>query len=584
MRFEEKRFENLFSNSSHYYVVPKYQRAYEWDTKEENKRSQVKEFWEDINEFVKSESDFPLGNIIILKKGDEHEVVDGQQRLTTCLILIKSIIDRLEELGYEEIAKDLKKRYIVFQDKDYSRIKFRPQEYDRNFWDDFIVNGIDKNSETPSQKRIKEAKKFFDEKLKEKSFEEINKIREKIENALFGVIELTNKREATSIFELQNDRGKALTNLDKIKAFFMHQIYVCNGSEDDINYVYKEFEEIYKIINSSDFPDEDDVLLYHIQAHTDLGYNYRQIKEIKSIIKDKEPSKRVEYIKDFSRELNQSFKAIKSFLDDKQEIACYLKDLEKFDFAFAYPFIIKAYKFFNEDKEKLRKFLEYLEKIVFIHNVSSTKADIRSRLNEFLVKFDKDINIDSFFYNIFKKLTEQPYWKENRVKSILEGHMYHDITKYILKRYEICLRKQAKEGYPEDLICRMDIYQGDENKRTGWWLEHIAPQTENTDEDSGYEKYDEEFKEKYLNSIGNLLLTSDTHNISLGNEKFSIKIESYKNSTMLHHREVADFAEEGRWTKESIKRRAEKIIEFVLNEWGLERNLERMKSLIEKKD
>jgi len=580
MRFEEKRFENLFSNSSHYYTVPKYQRAYEWDTNERRKRNQVREFWEDLNEFVESESDFPLGNIIILKKGYEHEVVDGQQRLTTCLILIKSIIDRLEELGYKEKAEELRKRYIVFREGKDVNIKFRPQGYDENFWKDFIVNGEDRKPETPSQRRIKEAKKFFDEELKKKSFEEINKIIEKIESALLGVIELTNKREATSIFELQNDRGKALTNLDKIKAFFMYQIYVCNGSEDDVKYVYNEFAEIYKIINSSNFPDEDDVLRYHIQAHTKLGYNYREISEVKHIIKDeyKEPSERVEYIKKFSRELNQSFKAIKSFLDDKQEIACYLKDLERFKFAFAYPFIIKAYKFFNEDKEKLRKFLEYLEKIAFIHNVSSTTADISSRLNEFLIGFDKkDINIDEFFYKIFKKLTAERYWKEERVKSILEGHMYDDLTKYILKRYEIYIRKQAKEGYTEDLICT-DIYEG------GWWLEHIAPQTENTDEDSGYEKYDEEFKEKYLNSIGNLLLTSEAHNKSLGNEKFSKKIESYKNSTMFHHREVADFAEEGRWTKKSIERRAKKIIEFVLNEWGLERNLERMKSLIEKKD
>ncbi len=102
MRFEERRLMELFENSFSYYKVPEYQRAYEWDTNEKRKRNQVKEFWEDLNEFLESDSDFPLGNIIILKKGYEHEIVDGQQRLATSLILIKSIIDRLKELGYEK--------------------------------------------------------------------------------------------------------------------------------------------------------------------------------------------------------------------------------------------------------------------------------------------------------------------------------------------------------------------------------------------------------------------------------------------------------------------------------------------------
>ena len=390
MRFEEKRFKKLFEGSSSYYRVPAYQRAYEWDIAERRKRNQVKEFWEDLNEFIESNSDFPMGNIIIFKNGDEHEVVDGQQRLTTSVILIKSIIDRLEKFEYERIAKELKEKYVIFQEKDYKRIKFRPQEYDSNFWDDFIVYGKNnRDPETPSQKRIRDAKEFFDKNLQNLPFEEIDKIREKIENSLLGIIELTDKKEASSIFELQNDRGKALTNLDKIKAFFMHQIFVCNGSEEDIKYIYREFQDIYKIINSPNFPDEDDIFLYHIQAHTELGYNYREISQLKNLVKNKEIGQRINFIKEFSKELNQSFKAIQSFLNDNQEKSCYLKDLERFRFAFAYPFIIKAYKFFKEDIDKLKKFLEYLEKVIFVHNITFTRADINSRLNEFLKNLTK---------------------------------------------------------------------------------------------------------------------------------------------------------------------------------------------------
>ena len=46
-----------------------------------------------------------------------------------------------------------------------------------------------RDPETPSQKRIRDTKEFFDKILQNLSFEEIDKIREKIENSLLGIIE-----------------------------------------------------------------------------------------------------------------------------------------------------------------------------------------------------------------------------------------------------------------------------------------------------------------------------------------------------------------------------------------------------------
>ena len=581
MDFAKKSFRELFEAWFVQFRIPEYQRAFEWDTNEKRKRNQVKEFWEDLQEFMDSTSAFPLGNIIVLKERGEgnYYIVDGQQRITTSLILIKSIADRIKELGYNEIANDqLKKVYIVFQEKDQRRIKFLPQEYDANFWENFIIRG--ENSvipETPSQKRIKDAKEFFDKQLKDLSFDEINKIRDKIENSTVVVITLSDKKEASSIFELQNDRGKTLSNLDKIKAFFIHQISICNGNEEDISFIYREFRDIYKILNSENFLKEDDVLLYHIQAHTELAYDYRELSQLKDRIKNKEPRERIEYIKTFSSELSRSYKAIQTFLEDSQEIACYLKDLEKFKFAFAYPFIIKAYKFFAEDKTKLYKFLGYLEKVIFIHNLVSTRAEIDSRLNEFLKKFDKNIDIDSFFYGIFKKLADEGYWKDSVARNISSGYMYTDLAKYILKRYEIHLRENHKEGFAGNLRC-INVFKKDKNNGTEWWIEHIAPETENIEENNGYEHYDEDFINNYLNSIGNLLLTTNKHNISLGNRAFAQKLDSYKQSPMYHHREIETFAENGRWTKNSIRKRTETLVEFILDTWGLERSIKRMES------
>ena len=54
--------------------------------------------------------------------------------------------------------------------------------------------------------------------------------------------------EATQIFELQNDRGKRLTDLEALKSFLMHGLYI-SGHEDvesDLNVVQQNFAEIYR--------------------------------------------------------------------------------------------------------------------------------------------------------------------------------------------------------------------------------------------------------------------------------------------------------------------------------------------------
>ena len=63
-------------------------------------------------------------------------------------------------------------------------------------------------------------------------------------------------------------------------------------------------------------------------------------------------------------------------------------------------------------------------------------------------------------------------------------------------------------------------------------LEHIAPQTPTKGEPiaAGYCEYDDEFKEKYLDCLGNYLLLSASHNCSIGNVPFADKRE-----TQLHH-------------------------------------------------
>lgn len=81
-----------FDNDIMQYVIPKYQREYKWT------EDRVKTFITDINNRDKF-----LGNIILDKKGNSYEIVDGQQRITTVFLTLIALFNQLRDPSYQNI-------------------------------------------------------------------------------------------------------------------------------------------------------------------------------------------------------------------------------------------------------------------------------------------------------------------------------------------------------------------------------------------------------------------------------------------------------------------------------------------------
>src|SRR5664280_1499964 len=82
----------LFCNADAFYQIPQYQRPYKWE------EEQIEKLWDDIyTAFENEDSNYFLGSIITAKDSFSSskylDVVDGQQRLTTLMILFCSIRD-----------------------------------------------------------------------------------------------------------------------------------------------------------------------------------------------------------------------------------------------------------------------------------------------------------------------------------------------------------------------------------------------------------------------------------------------------------------------------------------------------------
>ncbi|MSS18763.1 DUF262 domain-containing protein [Sodaliphilus pleomorphus] len=557
MDFIPTTIRGLFDTSIQF-VIPVYQRAYSWQI--EN----WKVFLNDLLEQVNRENEYSYGNLLLetIKKDSDYDVIDGQQRLTTLIIFMRSLYNVLEEKDAdEEHLADVEE---FFEKK--KRKRLRPVDNDRACFDSIIIENKTYPVTSNSQKCINDAKDYFFKELSKVDLDTLIQIKDIILDSKVNRLELQGKKEAALMFELQNNRGKDLTNMEKLKSYFMYQMYVNSPAEEtdaNVENISNYFKEIYKTVYDIKGIDEDSILNYHCFAYLTASFNYRNLDDIKKELASSD--NKIEWINNFSRELATTFSNLKTLQTNNSE---YYKKLYKVRGkeslpAFIYPFIIKGYKYLYNDSVSLDKLFHILEILAFRYHLMSSRAEINSRLTDSLRSFHGDV--ESLKTSIQKKLNDSWYWGDNRTKEVLSGWMYENpVLHYILWEYEEYI--QGK-GYK---IGNIEI----ENEQ----IEHISPQNPTNGDpiETGYDvddnnNYSEEFCNKYLNCLGNLMLISGSHNASIGNKPFSDKINSYKENPLLNQQaEIKDFIEDNEvvtWKKSNIEKRLDKILSFALNRW-----------------
>ncbi len=353
------------------------------------------------------------------------------------------------------------------------------------------------------------------------------------------------------------------SRMECLKSFLVEQVYTYSSKEEtevNIECISKVFEQIYLLIKDLKRIDEDSVLIYHCNAFV-KGYQYSGLDDIKANLLEVED--KVQWIKDFIRELHSSFSNLK---DMEQSKVPYLEDLRKLKIpAFVYPFILKGYKYLQ--KEELNDLYHILEIVVFRYRLVNSRVDINSRIEEVLLNFNGDLK--GLAKHFKEKLNVSWYWANHRVEEYLNGYMYDSpVLKYLLWKYEESLQMK---GYK---IGKLTI----ENEQ----IEHISPQTPTNGEGlaSGYSvdennEYSPEFIEKYLNCLGNLMLISGSHNASIGNKPFEEKLASYQNNPLLKQQmEIIEFVNEDApnfWGIEQITLRHWDIVNgFAIKKWNFD--------------
>jgi len=238
--------------------IPRYQRFYSW------KKQQREHLFEDIETLhLRQDSrDHFMATIVCYKTPEITEVgskeyrlydiVDGQQRLTTLIIILKCIEMEIDD------AEEKKELARVIVKKDGNLILLQT-----NNANDRIFNAFLRTGKTPSkdnvttradqnlQSGIKQCGVFVKRWKAEKG--DVMSLLKLVTNRLGFIIFDTEDRQAVySVFEVLNSRGLAVDWLDKCKSTLMECAYNQRASEqaadDAINSLQKIWGEIYREI------------------------------------------------------------------------------------------------------------------------------------------------------------------------------------------------------------------------------------------------------------------------------------------------------------------------------------------------
>ncbi len=309
------KLEQVFENSC--YTIPDYQRGYSWE------KAQRTDLLEDIQRIAKSSDDslHYMGTLVAARNQDQvpgqynYQIVDGQQRLTSLILLIRVLLNHLEEGEYKQSVEKL-----VFTRHNDASVLWA--KWDKNTVLQSFINSYDDASARvkgmlihhKAEQNVRDAWVEYHGWIQTNDFD-LSQITKAVLSRL-GFIFFTPKRSKTLgiMFEVINNRGKLLSELDKIKNYL---IYYSEYSKDSSNELKKRINQAWgtilenlsnarltKTIEENSFVSDVWYLFSEINIR-ERGHVYTDIKT-KYPVEDHTPTKNeelisfVDFIKDAS--------------------------------------------------------------------------------------------------------------------------------------------------------------------------------------------------------------------------------------------------------------------------------------------
>lgn len=522
-------------------------------------------------------------------------VIDGQQRLASIVVLMSCICRLLwNEQQFGEVAENLYDKFVAYYkneaDRELQKLVLGKDDNDY-FWDTILdINPLNIDPATPGQRRLIYAKRFFDTKLARFSTQEVAKFADEIQSGLLLLTyQVSSNLEAGLIFQTINDRGKELSQLDKVKSYLMYVASKMSSANLSVT-INAHWGDLLRNIADID-PERDDteaeenrLIRYHWIMETGDHRAYQIHREVKSKYKLGQADvidQAMQYVRNLAEASQHYLKIshprrttlfVRANDSIREEIEYYLNCLHRLETVANFaPLLMAGLHTFPDNPELFSELARYCYLLGWrAYRVCGRRADAGvwelSRLAHDLFKHNRE----------FSEI-------EVQLKGLI-GYYASDFL------FESNLRQNSLSSAEQKfLIYELEaaLSKGKRQPAIGWesvegfQIEHIwATKPE------GFDSWPEDFKEQHhrlVNQLGNIALVPPPWNPQLSNRPLFEKEENYRTSNLQHLRALpegdhfrkvcvleknqAHSAELLNAVEEFVQNRTDSLVKFALERW-----------------
>ncbi|OSO94422.1 hypothetical protein B7O87_03015 [Cylindrospermopsis raciborskii CENA303] len=553
MEVRKRLIYDLLEGRNKKFIVPVYQRDYAW------KISNCKKLWEDILSLEESDHTHFLGTLVtIYIQGDKSMIIDGQQRLITVSLLLLAISNYLKSKtnktsDEEALQEDILNDYLINKRCKYDaeRIRLKPSKRDKTYFENLFDVPAHELPIAKQDSNIIQNYSFFYEKISGSEFlaQNIFDLFKKLE---IVHIELDSKIDKPQlIFESINSTGVELTDGDLIRNYILMDL-----ESEEQEYLYSKywieierlcgniakFTRVFLIYTLGKEISEKQRAVYNeFKLYAERNLKRNNVKILEEMVK---------------------YAQIYSYLivlseHPNKKIRQHLNRIDYLEFTVCHSFLMDVFDLFEHktiNDETVLKVLNLIESYAFRKKLvdSSTQS-----LNKFFFGLAKEIKKeDNWQKNYFDIMAFTIKSKSGNLKFPTDDEFIQTLTyKDIYK-----LNKKNKYFLLENLENYNSPYQTDVQELT---IEHIMPQKLTQEWKSALGNNYKEIHDKYLHTLGNLVLTAKNSNLSNKDFKDKQKID-FENSKLRLGYDLKDVKE---WNEDSIVKRAKSLAEEAVEIW-----------------
>ncbi|GAA9074115.1 DUF262 domain-containing protein [Helicobacter pylori] len=520
MQATQSTINDFFALTGTIFSIPVYQRNYTWE--EEN----CEKLLQDIVSISQNKKTHFMGSITYvlhliddeksLRRLQEFVIIDGQQRVTTIMLLLKAIETKIQNEG-------IKKEIDNLLNLSGQRLRLKPIKSDKEAFDLVMQN---RSHEIQGVSHIRNNYKFFTKELdnyisKGYRIEEIYGAFLRLKIVAIG-LEL-GEDDPQVVFESINATGVQLKGLDLIRNYLMmgensdrqkhlydtYWIPLENWlGEKDLNDFIKTYLRIYFEDKVQEGERE---VYYTLKAHHRDNFP----NDIQGLMSDM-----CEYGRIYQIFLDRDH----YFLErgDSQQLAnlrLRIKDLVKIKFGVAKPFVLRCARDFEEGKLDYENFYEILQILISYFVRRSVCGDSTAILNKILYslyrQLEENVSADALKRYLGKSVGQMAFPNDDKIKTafaVRNAYAANQACKFILLEIE----KLSNAEPPKE-----------ENLE----VEHFYPKTPTQEWRDMVGDYFT-FEQDCLNNFGNLTLSGQ--NQRLGNKPYETKIALMEQYSSLH--------------------------------------------------